>query len=120
MDILLEDFWKEKRPIPDVLYMAFSHKDGRNCGKPATRLDERKICATRPTPTETKCSLSCGPSRGQCLPKLEFRHVHPSSEIFLGGFSNASIFSTDSPRCADDLLVNIARIRTQAINLVDT
>lgn len=66
MDILLEDFWKEKRPIPEVFIWHFLIS-GRNCGKPATRLDERKISATRPTPTETKCSLSCGPSRGQCL-----------------------------------------------------
>jgi len=47
-------------------------------------------------------------------------HAHPSSEIFLGDFNNASIFSTDSSRCADDLLVDIARIATQAIDLVDT
>src|SRR5271155_1755584 len=100
--------------------MAFSHKDGRNCGEPATRLDERKVSATRPTPTETKCSLPYGPSCGQCLPKLEFRHVHPSSATFLGDCTNPSIFSTDSPRCADDLLVDIALIRAQAIDLVDT
>ena len=75
--------WEETRAYPrrllageaahsGGLYMAFLRKDDRKCGGPATRLDETNVPVPRPTPTETKCDLPCGPSRWQRLPKLEF------------------------------------------------
>ena len=84
-------------------YVEFPGNGDSNCRGPATRLDETNISAPRPTPIETKCSLPWGPPRQQCLPNgVPTRYILP--KVFLRDFGNASIFSADSPRRANDLL----------------